>query len=253
MFHDEVVPRLKALAGVDEIDHVQELKFVGIGESDFHDQLDDELADIDGLEVGYCARLGEVDLRLIGSDAAIAQGRILTVSKFKEFLISDDGANLESVVVRELIKLGKTVTTAESCTGGLVASRLTDVSGSSSVFTHGFVSYSNKAKAQLIGVSKDTLAAHGAVSEEVASEMAMGARLTSGSDYSIAITGIAGPTGGTKDKPIGTVCFGIAGPEGIETFREMHPRSRRDFKQQVSQRALDLVRRALKTDRQLDQ
>ena len=74
---------------------MQELKFVGIGESDFHDQLDDELAKIDGLEVGYCARLGEVDLRLIGSDAAIAQGRDLTISKFEEFLISDDGANLE--------------------------------------------------------------------------------------------------------------------------------------------------------------
>lgn len=247
MFHEEVVPRLRALAGVDEIDNVQELKFVGIGESDFHDQLDDELANIDGLEVGYCARLGEVDLRLIGSDAVIAQGRNLTVSKFREFLISDDGANLESVVVRELSKLGKTLTTAESCTGGLVASRLTDISGASSVFTHGFVSYSNDAKEQLIGVSRDTLAAHGAVSEEVASEMAKGARLASGSDYSISITGIAGPTGGTKDKPVGTVCFGIAGPKGIETFREMHPRSRRDFKQQVSQRALDIVRRALKS------
>jgi PncC family amidohydrolase len=116
------------------------------------------------------------------------------------------------------------------------------------VFTHGFVSYSNEAKSQLIGVSTETLAAHGAVSEEVASEMAKGARLTSGSDFSISITGIAGPTGGTKDKPVGTVCFGIAGPKGIKTFREIHPRGRRDFKQQVSQRALDLVRRALKSD-----
>jgi nicotinamide-nucleotide amidase len=248
MFHDEVVPRLKALAGVDEIDNVKVLKFVGIGESDFHDQLDDELANIDGLEVGYCARLGEVDLRLIGPDAVIAQGRELTVSKFSEYLISDDGANLESVVVRELIKHGKTLSTAESCTGGLVASRLTDISGASSVFTHGFVSYSNEAKSQLIGVSTETLAAHGAVSEEVAGEMAKGARLASGSDFSISITGIAGPTGGTRYKPVGTVCFGIAGPKGIKTFREMHPRGRRDFKQQVSQRALDLVRRALKSD-----
>jgi PncC family amidohydrolase len=130
----------------------------------------------------------------------------------------------------------------------LVASRLTDISGASSVFTHGFVSYSNEAKVQLIGVLKETLAAHGAVSEEVASEMAKGAQRASGSDYSISITGIAGPAGGTKDKPIGTVCFGIAGPTGVETFREMHPRSRRDFKRQVSQRALDLVRRALKSD-----
>jgi nicotinamide-nucleotide amidase len=247
MFHDEVVPRLKALAGVDEIDNVRELKFVGIGESDFHDQLDDELAKIEGLEVGYCARLGEVDLRLIGSDAVIGKGRELTVAKFEEFLVSDDGANLESVVVRELIKLGKTLSTAESCTGGLVASRITDVSGASSVFTHGFVTYSNDAKAQLIGVSEESLAVHGAVSEQVAGEMAEGARRTSGSDYGISITGIAGPTGGTEEKPVGTVCFGIAGPNGVQTFREMHPRSRSDFKQQASQRALDLVRRALKS------
>ena len=248
MFHDEVVPRLKALAGVDEIDNVQELKFVGIGESDFHDQLDDELAKIDGLEVGYCARLGEVDLRLLGSDTVIAKGRELTLAKFEEFLISDDGANLESVVVRELMRQGKTLSTAESCTGGLVAARLTDISGASSVFTHGFVTYSNGAKAQLVGVSQDTLLAHGAVSEEVAGEMAEGARNTSGSDYGISITGIAGPTGGTEDKPVGTVCFGIAGPGGVTTCREMHPRSRRDFKQQASQRALDLVRRALNSN-----
>jgi PncC family amidohydrolase len=152
------------------------------------------------------------------------------------------------VVVRELTRLGKTLSTAESCTGGLVASRITDVSGASSVFTHGFVTYSNEAKSQLIGVSGDTLAANGAVSQEVACEMAQGARRTSGSDYGISITGIAGPSGGTADKPVGTVCFGIAGPNGVKTFREMHPRSRRDFKQQASQRALDLVRRALKAD-----
>ncbi|MEN8772366.1 MAG: competence/damage-inducible protein A [Akkermansiaceae bacterium] len=248
MFHDEVVPRLRALAGVDEIDNVQELKFVGIGESDFHDQLDEELAKIEGLEIGYCARLGEVDLRLIGSDAVIAQGHELTVAKFEEFLVSDDGANLESVVVRELAKAEKTLSTAESCTGGLVATRLTDVPGASSVFTHGFVTYSNEAKAQLIGVSDETLASHGAVSEEVAGEMAEGARKTSGSDYGVSVTGIAGPTGGSEDKPVGTVCFGIAGPNGVETYREMHPRNRRDFKQQASQRALDLVRRALKSD-----
>ena len=203
---------------------------------------------IDGLEVGYCARLGEVDLRLLGSDTVIAKGRELTLAKFEEFLISDDGANLESVVVRELMRQGKTLSTAESCTGGLVAARLTDISGASSVFTHGFVTYSNGAKAQLVGVSQDTLLAHGAVSEEVAGEMAEGARNTSGSDYGISITGIAGPTGGTEDKPVGTVCFGIAGPGGVTTWREMHPRSRRDFKQQASQRALDLVRRALNSN-----
>lgn len=246
MFHDEVVPRLKALAGVEAIDNVQELKFVGIGESDFHEQLDEDLAKIDGLEVGYCARLGEVDLRLIGSDDVISRGRDLTLGCFEEFLVSDDGATLEASVVRTLAASGKRLATAESCTGGLVACRVTDVPGSSEVFTHGFVTYSNGAKAQLIGVSDDTLAAHGAVSEEVAAEMASGARLASGADIAVSVTGIAGPGGGSEEKPVGTVCFGIATEDGVTTYREIHPRSRLDFKQQASQRALDLVRRALK-------
>ena len=246
MFHDEVVPRLKALAGVEAIDNVVELKFVGIGESDFHDQLDEDLAAIEGLEVGYCARLGEVDLRLIGSDDVIAKGRDLTVACFSDFLVSDDGANLETVVVRELEAAKFRIATAESCTGGLVANRLTDVPGASAVFTHGFVTYSNEAKAQLIGVSERTLAAHGAVSEEVAGEMAAGALRVSGADVAVSITGIAGPGGGSEEKPVGTVCFGIATQAGVETFRENHPRSRLDFKQQASQRALDLVRRVLR-------
>ena len=248
MFHDEVVPRLKALAGVEAIDNVQELKFVGIGESDFHEKLDEDLAKIDGLEVGYCARLGEVDLRLIGSDDVIEQGRKLTEACFKEFMISDDGAALETVVVRSLAAAGKILTTVESCTGGLVANRITNVPGSSSVFTHGFVTYSNGAKAQLIGVSEETLAAHGVVSEEVAGEMASGARKVSGADIAVSITGIAGPDGGTEEKPVGTVCFGIATAGGVATYREIHPRSRLDFKQQASQRALDLVRRVLGGD-----
>lgn len=245
MFRDEVVPRLKALAGVEAIDEVWELKFVGIGESDFHDRLDADLAKIEGLEVGYCARLGEVDLRLIGASGAISRGRDLTVASFAEFLVSEDGATLETAVVKGLAERKMTVTTAESCTGGLVASRLTDVPGSSEVFAHGFVTYSNKAKSQILGVSPETLAAHGAVSEEVAAEMAKGALRVSGADLAVSISGIAGPGGGTAEKPVGRVCFGIATPAGVTTFLENHPRSRLDFKWQASQRALDLIRRAL--------
>ena len=91
MFHDEVLPRIKALAGVENISQVQELKFVGIGESDFHESLDKALAQIDDLEIGYCARLGEVDLRLIGAEESIAAGRQLAVENFGEFLVSDAG------------------------------------------------------------------------------------------------------------------------------------------------------------------
>ena len=245
MFHEEVLPRLKALAGVETISQVQELKFVGIGESDFHESLDDVLAEIDDLEVGYCARLGEVDLRLIGSSEAIAEGRRHAEENFGEFLVSDDGRDLETVVVHALVATGMKVSTAESCTGGLIACRITDVAGSSEVFTHGFVTYSNEAKSQLIGVSEETLNAHGAVSVEVAEEMAAGALKQSGADLAVSVTGIAGPGGGSKEKPVGTVCLGLATKEGVKTFKEIHPRNRLDFKQQVSQRALDLIRREL--------
>ena len=246
MFHAEVTPRLKALSGIEEVSQVQELKYVGIGESDFHDGIDDLLAQIDGLEVGYCARLGEVDLRLIGGPKPIAAGRKIAEEYFSDFLVCDDGRNLEEVVVHALTEKGMTLTTVESCTGGLTASRVTDVPGSSEVFTHGLVVYSNDAKKELVGVRDETLIAHGAVSEEVAAEMAAGALVKSKSDVAISITGIAGPDGGTKEKPVGTVCFGIATKGKVETFCECHPRSRTDFKQQASQRALDLVRRAIR-------
>ena len=245
MFHEEVTPRLRALSGIEVISEVTELKFVGVGESEFHENLDAQLNAIPGLEVGYCARLGEMDLRLIGAADAVAAGRVLAEGRFGRFLVSDDGADLETVVVRSLAAAGKKVATAESCTGGLVACRLTDVPGSSEVFTHGFVTYSNAAKSQLIGVSAATLAAHGAVSEEVAGEMAAGALRVSGADIAVSITGIAGPGGGSEEKPVGTVCFGIATAAGVKTYREIHPRSRSDFKWQASQRALDLVRLAI--------
>jgi len=246
MFHAEVIPRLRALGGVEVLDGVTELKFVGVGESEFHEYLDVQLNAVPGLEVGYCARLGEMDLRLIGGPEAVAAGRELAAERFGDFLVTDDGADLETVVVRMLMATGKTLSTAESCTGGLVACRITDVPGSSAAFTHGFVTYSNEAKSQLIGVSPATLAAFGAVSEEVAGEMAAGALRESGADVAVSVTGIAGPGGGSEEKPVGTVCFGIATAAGVQTFREIHPRSRKDFKKQASQRALDLVRRALR-------
>ncbi len=245
MFHAEVTPRLRALAGVENIDEVQELKFVGVGESDFQDRLDAKLNAVPGLEVGYCARLGEMDLRLIGSDEAIAAGRKLAEEEFAEFLVSDDGLSLEAAVVRNLTSAGKTVATAESCTGGLITNRLTDVSGSSAVLGYGFVTYSNEAKMKLLGVPEKVLTDYGAVSEEVAAEMAHGARLASGADIAVSVTGIAGPTGGTEEKPVGRVCFGIATADSVQTHTENHPRNRIDFKMQVSQRALDLIRRAI--------
>ena len=113
-----------------------------------------------------------------------------------------------------------TLATAESCTGGLVAKRITDISGSSAMFEGGVVSYSNDVKMKILGVSAATLAEHGAVSEETAREMALGAKERLGADIAVSTTGIAGPTGGTDEKPVGTVCFGVASRLGVKTYTE---------------------------------
>ncbi len=246
MYHDEVVPRLRALAGVETVPDALELKFTGIGESDFHQGIDAALAEIPDLEFGYCAHIGEVDLRLIGSTAALEQGRAIALGQFGGFLISDDGASLEATVVRLLTEKHMTLATAESCTGGLISNRITDVPGASAVFTHGFVTYANAAKVSLLGVSPEDLETHGAVSETVARQMAAGALRASGADIAVAVTGIAGPDGGTPEKPVGTAWIGLAVKGAPATaFRVFHPRNRHDFKLAVSQAALEAVRRVV--------
>lgn len=246
MFEVEVIPRLRALAGVESVNQALELKFTGIGESDFHQGIDTALAEIPGLEYGYCARIGEVDLRLIGPPAALDQGRAIALERFNTQLISDDGASLEATVVRLLTEKNLKLATAESCTGGLIANRITDVPGASAVFTHGFVTYANRSKVELLGVSAADLETHGAVSETIARQMAAGALRSSGADIAVAVTGIAGPDGGTPEKPVGTAWIGLAGKDGeTTTFKVFHPRNRHDFKLAVSQAALDAVRRRL--------
>lgn len=246
MFVSEVVPRLRALAGAAAAAAQLTLKFAGVGESDFHQLVDGQLAAIDGLEYGYCARLGEVDLRLIGAPAAIATGRGIALGEFSEQLVSEDGSSLEEVVVRLLAGRGLRLATAESCTGGLVASRITDVPGASEVFTHGLVTYANEAKHEMLGVGLDLLERHGAVSEEVVRAMVLGALERTGPDVAVAVTGIAGPGGGTVDKPVGTVWLAAAVAGGVVVAeRQCHPRGRRDFKTIVSHNALNLLRRVL--------
>ena len=196
------------------------------------------------LEYGYCAHIGEVDLRLIGPPEALARGRAIALERFAEFLVSDDGSSLEATVVRMLTEKRLTLATAESCTGGLIANRITDVPGASAVFTHGFVTYANAAKISLLGVAAADLETHGAVSETVACQMAAGALRASGADIAVAVTGIAGPDGGSPDKPVGTAWVGLATKDqGASAFRVYHPRNRHDFKLAVSQAALEAVRR----------
>jgi nicotinamide-nucleotide amidase len=128
----------------------------------------------------------------------------------------------------------------------LISNRITDVPGASAVFTHGFITYANEAKIGLLGVSAGDLASHGAVSETVACQMAAGALRVSGADIAVAVTGIAGPDGGTPEKPVGTAWIGLAaGAAGPTAFRVFHPRNRHDFKLAVSQAALEAVRRHL--------
>ncbi len=246
MFLNEVEPRLRAIAGLDDLRIMQELKFTGVGESDFHQQIDHQLAAIADLEYGYCARISEVDLRLIGPAEAVATGAEVALAAFADCCFSRDGSSLESTVLQQLRQLNWKLATAESCTGGLVASRLTDVAGASAHFTHGWITYANEAKIHELGVNASTLSAHGAVSEEVARAMAEGALQRSGADIAVAITGIAGPSGGSASKPVGTAWVAVASKVApTQAWHFFQPRERIGIKQGISQAALDAVRRTL--------
>jgi len=148
-------------------------------------------------------------------------------------------------VVRLLTEQKKTLALAESCTGGNLAHRLTNVPGASAVFPGGVVSYANAAKEKLLGVHAETLQAHGAVSEAVAIEMAAGARARFGTDFAIAVTGIAGPGGGSPDKPVGTVFIALATPAGIEAKHLLNPWDRATFKDVTATQALAWLRSRL--------
>ncbi|GGY40218.1 CinA family protein [Parvularcula lutaonensis] len=143
---------------------------------------------------------------------------------------------LAQKVITRAASEGLTAATAESCTGGLISAALTSVPGSSAVFTHGFVTYANEAKIDLLGVRKETLDDHGAVSRCVAMEMATGARARSGADIAVSVTGVAGPGGGTAEKPVGLVWFGLSGPFGTISDRRLFPGHCRDLVRTLAMR-----------------
>jgi nicotinamide-nucleotide amidase len=144
----------------------------------------------------------------------------------------------ETRIVRLLTARKQTLALAESCTGGYIAHRVTNVPGASAIFSAGIVTYSNEAKQQFLGVRPETLAQHGAVSEPVAREMAEGARRNCHTDYAIAVTGIAGPGGGTREKPVGTVFIALASPTETRVWRRSNPGERLAFKQATADQAL---------------
>jgi nicotinamide-nucleotide amidase len=158
---------------------------------------------------------------------------------------SEGDETMEAVVGRLLREQGKTLATAESCTGGLIAQRVTDVPGSSAYFVGGVVAYANEAKRALLGISEAMLREHGAVSEPVARGMAEGARERFGADFAVATTGIAGPDGGSDDKPVGTVYVALAAAEGTHSDSFLFPLDRLRHRQITTQMALDWVRRSL--------
>jgi nicotinamide-nucleotide amidase len=198
------------------------------------------------------AKQAEVQLRVtasaVTSDAANALIQPI-VDEIKSRLgiavYSDNDDDLETRVVMMLVERGESVATAESCTGGLLAGRITAVPGSSEVFGTGVVAYSNATKVALVGVQQATLDTVGAVSHDVAAELALGIRKVSGATYGIGITGIAGPGGGSDDKPVGLVYVGLAHPDGLDVIRTVHTGSRQDVRLRSTQQALGMLRSAI--------
>jgi nicotinamide-nucleotide amidase len=195
----------------------------GAGESDIGTQIHDLMQRDRNPAVGTTAKGGVIGVRIHARGRSHDEALTLLERDAREvrqrlgpLVFGEDSGTLPDAVARLLIERGATVSTAESCTGGLVAKSLTDVPGSSAWFLDGVVTYSNEAKTRLLGVPAGRIAEHGAVSAEVAEAMAVNARRLSGSDFAISITGIAGPTGGTADKPIGLVYIGLAGPSGCD-------------------------------------
>jgi len=245
MFQVYATPIIRKIVGHSDL-RAMVFRTAGIGESAIQELVGADLATIPAIEVGYCAHVGAVDLRLIGTGSAVEQGAIIVRDKLDSYIVSADGRALEEIVVELLTKRNETLAVAESCTGGYLASCVTNVSGSSAAFLEGNVTYSNEAKIRALGVPGPVIERLGAVSEEVAAAMAEGARARSGASYALSTTGVAGPTGGTEEKPVGTVFIGLASATGsTEVQKLFFPSDRLTFKQVVTQRALDLLRRRL--------
>jgi len=246
MFSDFVLPRLSTLAAGIEAKECRIYRVVGLGESAVEKLIGLELTENPALEVGYCARPNEVDFRLIGARETLDAVEPRVIEVLGANLVSAKGEGIEEWIVGELKRRGLTLTTAESCTGGLLPDRVTDVSGASEVFHEGFVTYSNKAKSELLGVPADLIESHGAVSPEVARAMAEGAQKRAQANFALSLTGIAGPGGGSAEKPVGLVHIALARPAAETLLLERcYPADRATFKQLATQAALDLLRREL--------
>jgi nicotinamide-nucleotide amidase len=226
------------------------VRMFGLPESGLAETLregEGSIADFDRLEITTCLRRGELEIvTRYEPDAAPVYAHLVDLLRQRhgDQLFSEDGSLVDDQVARLLE--GRTIATAESCTAGMVAARLTDRPGSSAYVAGGVVSYSNDAKMELLGVDSRLLADHGAVSEPVAEAMAAGALKRFGADTAVAITGIAGPGGGSPEKPVGTVCFSVQLAEGATLTRTLLlPGNRSDIRERSTTVAMHLLRRIL--------
>lgn len=252
MWETEILPRLRERTHADrQVIRSRTLRVVGIGESQAEDLVRDLMQDANPSVAPY-AKVDEVHLRVTShaateaeADALNAERVVLLSERLGNSVYGEDETTLEAAVVALLAERGYTVATAESCTGGLLAGRITAVSGSSAVFHNGVVTYSNEAKARMLNVPREAIEANGAVSAEVAQAMAAGVRELDNSDYGLSITGIAGPDGGTAEKPVGLVYIGMADRKAVVVEKRLFGGVREDVRRRSTQAALNLLRRAL--------
>lgn len=230
--------------------YIRRLQTFGIGESTIQELVNERNQDWpEGVVLGFRSGLPQLELKLQVDDEALLEKRDqaeqLLLELIGDHVIGEDSDQLAMALQRVLVEKRMTLTTAESCTGGLIASLITKEAGSSQVFGAGFVTYANTAKQQVLHVSEDTLNSHGAVSEGVVRAMLLGALTKANADIGIAVSGVAGPGGGSEDKPVGTVWLAWGTKDKNDAIRLQIPGSRERFQILVAAIGLDLMRRQL--------
>ena len=245
MFRKFVTPILGTIVPASDLMERRLYEIASVGESVVEEAIGDRVLAIPGVELGYCARPGEVEVRIVGKAQAVEQAAAIITSTLDISIFSAADETLEEVIVKLLMRHNRTVAVAESCTGGLLANRITNVPGASAVFLAGYVCYSDQAKIDMLNIDRQLIANHGAVSEQVARALAEHARAHAKSDYALATTGIAGPPGGSPEKPVGTIYIALAGSGGTIVEEFFFPTDRETFKQIATQTALELLRRKL--------
>lgn len=254
MFENSILPYLKKLAP--DVLHSVMVKICGVGESIVEDRIKDLIDAQTNPTIATYAKTGEVHLRITAKVSDEAEAEVLVEPVVKEIrkrfgdavYSMEEKETLEASIIRFMAENKLKLSAAESCTGGLLSARLINVSGASEVYEAGFVTYANKAKHKLIGVKKKTLEEYGAVSKETAKEMVKGTLKETGADYAVAITGIAGPGGGTKEKPVGLVYIGCGRKHHIVVKQYQFSGNRTKIRESSVANALIQLREVLMKD-----